>query len=434
MKSGVLMFKSFAQVEMFFIERKKYGVKPGLTRIKTLLHLLGNPQDKIKAVHIAGTNGKGSTMSFLNQALIYNQHQVGVFTSPSIDGLTGHIFINDEKISEEEFIKAMNKIYSAITILDNENNHPTEFEVITALAFYYFVDSVDIALIETGMGGRDDTTNCFQPILSIITSIDKDHTEFLGENLSQIASHKAGIIKEKIPVICGEMNKEAYLLINQVAKSKQAPFYQIERQFSFEILMTSMQRQKFNWRFSHHQSIEVKIQTIGKHQIHNCSLALMALKLIKNSHLPLDNTLILKGIASAKIPGRFEVIHENPRIILDGAHNPAGIKSFVKTVDSHFGSVDKHLIFGAFKDKDINQMLNLLTGHFSKITLTSFDHPRAASVDWLLKNISIEEIKIESDWHSLLDKIRLNSHQKNSYYFFTGSLNFIAQVRSYFDV
>lgn len=427
------MFEKFEQVEHFFEERKKYGIKPGLERIKYLLQLLDNPQDKMQAVHVAGTNGKGSTITFLKNALLYNGYQVGVFMSPSIAGLTGHIFTNSEKIANKTFMSLLNDIYPAITILDDENNHPTEFEIITVLAFYYFANTVDIALIETGMGGREDTTNCFKPILSIITTIDKDHTVFLGETLREIAFHKAGIIKEKTPVIIGEIDEEARNVIKQEAELRKSPLFQLGEQFKYDRTEDKLLEQCFIWKSDRIKRLLVKLNAIGKHQVDNCSIAIMALVLISEYGLKLEWKLSLQGIQNTTIPGRFEIIHLNPTVIVDGAHNSAGIRSFLQTVDDHYYDAEKYLVFAAFKDKDITDMLKLVTGKFSKVILTSFDHPRAASVELLANHTISSHVRVETDWHKIIERIHSTNYSNNTHYFITGSLNFIAQVRYYFE-
>lgn len=426
------MFKTFEQVDRFFIERKKYGIKPGLERIKSLLYLLNNPQDKVKAIHVSGTNGKGSTISFLKQSLIHNNYKVGIFTSPSLEGLTGHIFNNDEKITESEFIILLNKIYPEILKLDDDNDHPTEFEIITALAFSYFVNSVDIGLIETGMGGKDDTTNCFQPILSIITSIDKDHTAFLGGSLKEIATHKAGIIKYKTPVVIGQLTEEARSVVLETARVREAPVYELGKQFTYELVEQSLSQQVFKWSFKAKKPIKCTIKMIGEHQVQNCSLALMGLNVLFKSGYNIDLDDTLEAIFKSNVPGRLEVIYENPTVILDGAHNPAGIKTFLKAVDDYFPNSKKHLLFASFKDKDNKQMLNLLKGRFSKITITTFEHERASSTKALIRNISGPNVATESNWINFINHVISKSEDKDEVYFIIGSLHFITEVRKYF--
>ena len=425
------MFTSNEEVAVFFDHRKRLGIKPGLDRINRLLQLLDNPQDKINAIHVAGTNGKGSTINFLKNALIYNGYKVGVFASPSLDGLTGHIICNDEKIRDDEFLALLNSIYPAIQILDGSQNHPTEFEIITVLAFIYFANHVDIALIETGMGGREDTTNCFQPIVSIITNIDKDHTSFLGETINEIAYHKAGIIKKNVPAIIGEVTDDAYSVIFQEASLNDAPIFRLYDNFNYADIEQTNKLQTFKWFEEEKAPFEIITKMQGEHQVKNSSVAMMALVLLKKQGCSIDWSKSLAGIAATVIPGRFEEIYVNPTIILDGAHNPAGIQSFLKTVHSNYDHTEKHLIFAAFKDKDLEQMLRQLSPHFSTVTLTSFKHPRSASVEDLSLLIGGDKKYAICDWENIVSKIIKKPRENNDSYFFTGSLHFIAEIRRF---
>lgn len=428
------MFTNYEQLETFFNERKSLGIKPGLERINQLLDITGNPQDKIKAVHVAGTNGKGSTITFLKNALVHNHYKVGTFISPSLDGLTGHIFCNDEKITTDQLISFMNIIYPAIQQLDESNQHPTEFEIITVLAFIYFAHHVDIALIETGMGGREDTTNCFKPILSMITNVDLDHTSFLGETVQEIAHHKAGIIKENIPVVIGDVSDQVFTVLQKEAHIKRAPVYRLFDHFTYTTVRQKNQQQSFKWSENKEVPFEVTIQMYGEHQVKNSSLAIMALVYLKKQGYAIDSEKVFIGLKQTIVPGRFEVIQTNPTIILDGAHNPAGVQSFLDTVTKNYENAERHLIFAAFKDKDLKQMLEQLLPHFSTVTFTSFDHPRAASGEDLYNLVTYTENQkyFVEDLKTIINDFVQPSNREQRYYFITGSLHFIALVGEYF--
>lgn len=420
------MFESYQQTEAFFDSRKSLGIKPGLDRIYSLLDLLGNPQTKIRAIHIAGTNGKGSTVQFIKNALQANGFRIGVFSSPSLTGLTGHVGIDDTFISEEVFLDLCNEIYPAIRQLDNRNMSPTEFEIITALAFLFFSKTVDIAIIEAGMGGRDDTTNCFSPALSIITNVAKDHTQFLGESLKEIAYHKAGIIKKHVPVILGEMELEALEVMETEIYDKKTKSYQLGDSFTYKLAEKIAGTQQFSWRKDNELHM-LSIQILGEHQVKNASIAFMALKLLSETGLKVNTNKSIDAIKSTRVPGRFEIIQHNPIIVLDGAHNPAGIDTFLQTVTVNYNEKPKHLIFSAFKDKDLETMLNKLSGHFETITVTTFQHPRAASAEDLYRLTQAETKRIATDFKTAIKQI----DPSDGNYFITGSLNFIAQVREY---
>lgn len=425
------MFSNVKQVIEFFEKRKKLGIQLGLDRIKYLLNALDNPQEKIKAIHVAGTNGKGSSINFISSALIANGYKVGIFMSPSFDGLAGHILCNGQKISMQQFVSLFNEVYPVIKTLDESEIYATEFEIITAMSMLYFSNHVDIALIETGMGGRDDTTNCFQPILSIITNIDHDHTDLLGETIAEIATHKVGIIKRETPVIVGNVSKDALTVITNEVGEKLAPLFLLNKDFTCEILEQTTKGQMFIWKRKD-KEIKVCISMLGVHQVINCTLAMMALHVLETNGINLHLSKTIEGISSTTLPGRFEVIPRNRKtIILDSAHNIAGIKSFIETVKENYGDVKrKHLIFAAFRDKDYIKMLNKLTPHFSSITLTTFNHQRAVNAQSLKNMASLTNKKITfRDVPTLINKINQTNGSDERYYFFTGSLHFIAYIR-----
>ncbi|UJL44972.1 bifunctional folylpolyglutamate synthase/dihydrofolate synthase [Virgibacillus sp. NKC19-16] len=422
------MFENFEQVEAFIASRKSLGMKPGLDRVKALLSLVNNPEKRMRAIHVAGTNGKGSTIQFLKDALKAEGYQVGVFTSPSMTGVTGHIVLNDSNIPEKTFLELLNAIHPAIMQLDRQSQAPTEFEIITVLAFMYFSNNTDIALIEAGMGGRGDTTNVFSPILSIITNVARDHTAFLGDTTAEIAYQKAGIIKKHAPVISGHMDKEALHVIEKEARLHESQFYQLGRDFSYTDPEKNQAIQKFSWHRDNDYSASIAIRMQGEHQIKNASIAYMALIQLNDLGYVLDLKRATIAIENTQVPGRFEVIQRDPVIIIDGAHNPAGIQGFIETVEENYQAKERHLLFAAFKDKELETMLNQLSTHFSSITLTSFDHPRAAQADALYQATKAVEKKICNDWEEAIKKML---EHKNHYYFITGSLNFIASVRKY---
>lgn len=431
--SDVPMFDNFQQVNRFLADRKQFGIKPGLDRMYKLLRLLGQPQNKSSAIHIAGTNGKGSTIHYLKNALAANGYRVGVFTSPSLNGITGYIWLNNIPIPEHLFIELLDEMYPAIQSLDQADNHPTEFEIITALAFFYFADRVDIALIEAGMGGREDTTNCFLPLFSIITNVAHDHTAFLGRTIKSIAGHKAGIIKEQKPVIIGEMPPEALIEIQREAEQRKAAVYQFG--YDFWISSSNETGQATSLSFIWLDEGEEKIFDLamnGDHQRQNAALSVMALSLLERNHYRIDWNKAAKGVAQTQVPGRFERIMEHPPIVIDGAHNVAGIQSFIRTMRQYYPESKRYLLFAGFGDKALTQMLQELIPYFTSITLTTFDHPRAMDAEQLYQLIGRRDIfSVNEDWHAFIRKHIAVEPAGGSILFVTGSLNFIFDVRNY---
>lgn len=420
------MFQEIQQVEDFLANRINLGIKPGLERMEKLLTLLNQPQHNFNAIHIAGTNGKGSTLEFIKQGLQANNYQVGIFTSPSLTGLRGYILLGDRTISEHDFLTIWQKVYPAVVKLDNMNMHPTEFEILTAIAFVYFEQHTDLALIETGMGGREDTTNCVQPLMSIITNIAKDHTAFLGDTIREIAYHKAGIIKSTIPVITGELIEDATKVVNKEAMLKQAPIYRLGHHFFYRSESTAYNH-RINWWEKGGDTFQFWINMMGEHQKANASIATMALQLLNRMEagFNIDMKKVEEAFTHVMVMGRFEIVRKQPLIIVDGAHNSAGMEAFINTVEENFSNCKRHLLFSAFKDKEIDKMLKQIENHFTTISLTTFDHPRAMQVSELRNYES--DFHIELNWQEAIRQME----QSHTVYFISGSLYFISLVRSF---
>ncbi|MBO1002598.1 bifunctional folylpolyglutamate synthase/dihydrofolate synthase [Pseudogracilibacillus auburnensis] len=421
------MFQSLREVEQFFQKRKKFGIKPGLDRVHFLLERVHHPERHLQAVHVAGTNGKGSTIHLIKNALVHHQYVVGLFSSPSFTGIQGYFLINDKEIKEKELVSLMNKLLPHINMLDHQNMHPTEFEIITVIAFLYFKDRVDIALIETGMGGRYDTTNCFHPILSIITNVEKDHMQFLGETIEEIAYHKAGIIKHHSPIIVGSLHEESEKVIQKEAKALNAPLYRLQEEFIYHVDDNNI----ITWRYRDELTVKFSLQLKGPHQIENASLASMALLLLNKVGFAIDWSYVTESFQETSLPGRFEIVHKHPTIILDSAHNVAGIMAFLQTVEQHYPNKRKHLLFAGFKDKQLGEMVDKLKGHFTSVALTTFDDKRAATIQELQAYCIGQQIEINLSWQNAVLDILHQKPNQNDVYFITGSLHFITLVRQF---
>lgn len=403
----------------FFEKRQQLGVQPGLDRIEALLEALDHPEQKFASIHIAGTNGKGSTAAFLQAALRANRYRVGTFTSPSLHGLTGFILINGEPISDDIFAELLYEINPIIQKMDQAGNAPSHFEIITALAFLYFSRNVDIAIVEAGMGGREDTTNVINPILSIITTISKDHTAFLGDTLEEIAEHKAGIIKPFTPIITGVEGEGLIPIINE-ANKKRAVLYR----FGMDFTIKDVQIDEFEWR-NLASNYRIKLRSIGLHQHHNASVVIQALKVLKNKFGHLDMRTSIEAIQKVTIPGRMEKIHDNPFVLIDGAHNEAGMKAFIKTVRAIYPRRKVLVLFAAFKDKDVAAMQEQLADVFPNLYITSFNHPRAAALEDYPFQDNGEQVE---DWQAWIkDKLETATAP----ILITGSLHFIDLIRSF---
>ena len=417
------LFYTYEEAEIFFNDRKKLGIKPGLKRIKQLLEWLDHPQKKVKAIHIAGTNGKGSTVHYLSNALKANGYKTGVFTSPSLHGLTGHFYLNSTQMSKVELITFLNTVYPYIVKMDEAGDAPTEYEILTAISWLFFSKHADIALVEAGMGGREDTTNCFLPIVSIITNVSLDHTKFIGSTLPEIAYHKAGIIKNQVPVILGEMTGEVRKVMDQeIQKNKSHAFF-LGETYHYEKQIEN----KFIWKWNNREQT-ITLRMAGEHQIKNASITLMTLSILKQLNWNINKDQSIEAIERTTIPGRFEKIMDKPTILIDAAHNPAGIGAFISTIKEFYDPQNINVVFAAFKDKDIESMLGQLMHQFNNITLTEFAHPRSMRVSDLETCAYKYNINITKNWQEEAHKALQSTH---AIHCFTGSFQFVSVVRDY---
>lgn len=356
----------------------QFTIKLGLERIENLLDHLGNPHHNLKAFHVAGSNGKGSTASFIASILMEAGFKVGLYTSPHYVRFNERIKINGVEI-DDNYIA--NFIFSLEEYIDTYE--PTFFEVTTALAFKYFSEAdIDFAVIETGLGGRLDATNTIYPLASVITSISLEHTHILGDTIEKIAVEKAGIIKPKSLVLTGFMPFEAEETITSKALGLGCRHIKANDFIGKEKDSLNLQLRNKTFRI---YSTVLK----GQHQLANAALAIKTI----NEVIGIDDAEIITDglnnvVMNTGIQGRYEVINENPKIIFDSAHNPEGVESFINEFQKEYKQYkERILIFGAMKDKNISGMLNMLTGYFDKIFISQAHIERAASFEQIIADI-----------------------------------------------
>ncbi len=406
----------------------------GLERMVELLALRGNPHLKLKVIHIGGTNGKGSTIAFLKNMLEKMGLRVGVFSSPYLIHYTDQIAINGESIPEARLESLMADYRS---LLEGEHAQAlqgtTEFEIITAIAYDYFAsEQVDVAIMEVGMGGLLDSTNVCQPILTGITTIGLDHVALLGDSLEAIAEQKAGIIKQGVPLVTGDIVPEALSVIDQIAKAKQAPRLAYGDDYQASHCESIITGEVFDYTSVVRQG-SFQIGLLGLHQIENAGMALALLDSYckeTGQELP-DNALVAQALEETSWPGRLEVIYREPLMILDGAHNPHAIKALLATLKERFTDYQKEILFTCIKTKALEDMLDLLeTLSNTKITLTHFEDSRATDEKVLKEMADSRNLNYQS-WQEFLDKKLSENEEKKTVRIITGSLYFLAQVRAY---
>lgn len=358
----------------------KFGIKLGLSRITHLLHLLGNPQKRFKSIHVAGTNGKGSVCVMTASVLEEAGYKTGLYTSPHLLEYTERIKVNGRDISHAKFSRLIAKIKKIIDEKYSLKELPTEFELLTAAAFLFFAEEkADIAVIETGLGGRLDSTNVLMPVVCAITNIDLDHCSILGKTLSSIAKEKAGIIKRGVPVITACDKPAALKVIRERCKKQRAKLVACARKDAdviVEHLGSNAKGQMVNM-FSLGKDIRgLFIPFLGAHQAVNAAVAAGVLMELQRKKFHISGNAFRRGFSCAKWPARSQVVRRRPLTIIDGAHNPSGVRALFKALA---GSAKKDIIavVGILKDKDYPAMIKEACRHCKLIIAVSADNPRS---------------------------------------------------------
>lgn len=363
---------------------QKYGIKLGLEKTRSVMACVGNPHRDFRSIHVAGTNGKGSVSAMIAYILISCGFRVGLFTSPHLVSFTERIRTNGEKITESEVIDLTEEVRSRISELNPDLPEPTFFEFVTAMAFLYFSrKNVDWAVIEVGMGGRLDATNVITPAVSVITNVSHDHKDFLGETLAEIASEKAGIIKEGVPVVSAAQKNEVKRIIREISDARMSKFFFYGDDFSGLLKNSDINGLVFDYRNGSDTVTDLRTPLAGDHQLVNACLAvkaaMTALAGCGQSEKNGMEDKIRNGLASTKWQGRLEVVSTDPLIMIDGAHNPDAAETLSVFIKKQLSDYSIILITGIMADKDVAGILKHLLPVASNVILTSPDYGRAAS-------------------------------------------------------
>jgi dihydrofolate synthase / folylpolyglutamate synthase len=368
--------------------------KFNLGRMESLLRLLGDPHQRYPVIHIAGTKGKGSTAAMIANALGATGSQVGLYTSPHLQDFTERIQVNGQPIRPGELVELVELIKPSVAQVEDL----TTFEITTAIGFLYFSRlQVDVAVVEVGLGGRLDATNVVTPLVSVITSLSMDHMDVLGDTLAKIAYEKAGIVKSGRPVVLSPQAEESRLVIEQVAAERQSPLYEIGRDYQVEAVRHFLQGQVLRvWKSgeasvklpcdpSTECPLELNIPLLGLHQVENAAAAYAALRVARDEGLSITDAQIRKGFAGVSWPGRFEILSQDPTVIVDSAHNRDSVQRLRQALDDYLPGRKVVLIFGASEDKDIEGMFAELKPRVSLLVATQSTHPRAMPVGKLVE-------------------------------------------------
>lgn len=367
-------------LELF--ELRRFGIRPGLTNIKNLLYHLGNPHKNLKFIHIAGTNGKGSTAAFLHSILKHSNYKTGIYTSPHLIDFCERIRITDKEISKKSVTDLIQKLQKVC--LDHQIKNITFFDFTTALAFLYFNEqNVDLAVIETGLGGKYDSTNVINPLVSVITNIGLEHQKYLGKTIGEITSEKAGIIKKKRPVVSGVKQLKAKTILKDTSIKSNSSLYLSGRDFR----VINISNNLFNYKSKTSEILKIESGLTGEHQIENAALAIKSAELLIEAGYKISEQNIKNGISKTFWPGRLEIVSENPRIVLDGAHNPEAWKQLNNTINHQFDYNRLFLIIGVLEDKNIGRLINTMLPEAYKTIFCKPDIYRAADKNIIKKHI-----------------------------------------------
>lgn len=409
----------------------KFGSKLGLHNISKLLELLGDPHKKLKFVHVAGTNGKGSTTAFISSILKAAGYRVGIYTSPYIQHFTERIKINDIEIVQERLAQITSKIKDAIDIMLSEGyNHPTEFEVVTAIGMlYYYEERCDIVVLEVGLGGRFDATNIIDcPEVAVITSISYDHMAILGDTLPKIAFEKAGIIKNGCDCVFYEQSDEVAKVIEDACREREARLTKVD--------FGKLQLHEFSVDgqvFSYGTMKNLKITLLGDHQLKNACTAIEVALILKNKGYNITNSDIYDGLLSTLWAGRLEVLSKNPLVLIDGAHNEDGAKTLMEAIKKYFPGYKVTFIMGVLRDKEYTKLIRLAADIADKFIAITVPNPRTLYSEELFTELTKYCGNVyKSDTIKGAIDLALSEREEKELICAFGSLYFIGEVREYF--
>ncbi|WP_040928665.1 bifunctional folylpolyglutamate synthase/dihydrofolate synthase, partial [Nosocomiicoccus massiliensis] len=400
--------------------RGKFGIKPGVKRMVWMLNELDNPQDNITGVHVVGTNGKGSVVSYIRSALNENDYSVGTFTSPYIEVFNERISIDGTPISNEDLAHVANIVrpVSERMAEETELGQATEFEIITTMMFVYFgnVHPVDIVVVEAGIGATHDSTNVFKPVMTILTSIGKDHTDILGETLVEITKDKAGVIKENTPLVYHVDDTDSKQVIYKLLEENDAKGIELGR----DIILLDNDNE-FSFKYNDYDFNDIQLKMLGYHQMQNASLALAALlEMHELKIVNLDMNKTVHGVEDVTWVGRIEVLQEDPTIIIDGAHNKEAVDVLIKTIKDNYANRKITVLFSCVDGKPIQYMVDELASIADEFVVTEFDFYRKKPVQDIYDAVNHPNLRQVDDYIKFVDQF------DGDVLLCTGSLYFIS--------
>ena len=364
----------------FFASLQRFGIRLRLDHIRRLLALSGDPHKRLSCIVVGGTNGKGSVSAMLSSVLHQAGYKTGLYISPEILSFTERMRIGGKEISKKRVAEYVENFAPVVEKVSGEMGPPTHFEVVTAMALKYFADEkVDYCVLEVGMGGRLDATNVVEPMLSVITSIGLDHTEFLGETIEKVAAEKAGIIHKGRPVVCGELDASARRVMENKAREMESPVYFVGADVSYKTKSISSKKTVLDYAGLSLTLKNVAVPLAGEFQASNIATALCALEVLMRGGVELSEKAMRTGLLKTKWPGRFEVVGIRPVVVLDGAHNPPAFKIIADSLKRIFPKKRVVLVLSVLDYKDVDGILLEAKSVSSTLVATQSSHPRALS-------------------------------------------------------
>jgi dihydrofolate synthase/folylpolyglutamate synthase len=368
---------NYQQAVDFLFSLEKFGIKLGLENTFSLMKRLGDPHLKFNSIHVAGTNGKGSCCAMLYSILGKAGYSCGIYTSPHLIDFRERIKVGGSLIEKDYLTDVVSDLKGEIL-----KQKYTFFEVTTALAFSYFADrKIEIAVVETGLGGRLDSTNILKPEVSIITSIGLEHTDRLGRTLEKIAREKGGIIKDNVPTVTAIDKPTPLKVIASLCRQKKSELFSVLKDSKWEIQESSIEGTKFDLKTRMNRYSGIRLNLAGEHQIRNAACAISALESLQSKWFEVGKKAILSGLNKVDWPGRLEIYSKNPLVILDVAHNPDGVDNLVSALGNLLPDKKIYFIFGVMDDKNYRKMLRMMDKIAQEIILTQPAYPRSAKLD-----------------------------------------------------
>lgn len=413
----------------------KFGSKLGLERTEKILQYLGNPHKNIKTIHIAGTNGKGSTTAMLTKILVNSGYKVGCYISPYIEEFEERMQINNENISKKDLAHIVTEVSKAVDkVIEGGYGNPTEFEIITCAGFLYFErNQVDFAVVEVGLGGRLDSTNVIDPELSVIGSISLDHVQVLGDTLEKIAFEKGGIIKDKTKVVLYPQEECVTKVIEDICESKSAPLIKVIEESAEFRGISEMEDGQITQELivkTSRDIYEISLALLGVHQIQNCNVVINCCEVLMDMGVNINKETILKGLKEVKWPGRLEIMRRKPLVVLDGAHNIDGIKKLTESIDKYFKYNNIVLILGILADKQVDEMIRTICPKAARVIAVTPHSERAELCEDLREKVLLfnENCEAVMDYEEAYEKA-LSYCKEEDMVIISGSLYMVGDMR-----